>query len=90
LLNKGGAITPLTRVKEIEEHAVVTLNVLTGVERRIEGIDSVVFAAIGKADDALYRALKGEVKEIYAVGQCLSPRLLPDSIWDGTRVGRWL
>jgi NADPH-dependent 2,4-dienoyl-CoA reductase/sulfur reductase-like enzyme len=90
LLNQGGAITPLTRVKEIEEQAVVTLNVLTGVERRIEGVDSVVLAAIGKADDTLYRALKGEVKEIYAVGQCLSPRLLPDSIWDGTRVGRRL
>jgi mycofactocin system FadH/OYE family oxidoreductase 2 len=90
LLNKGGAITPLTRVKEIEEHAVVTLNVLTGVERRIEGVDTVVFAAIGEADDTLYRTLKGEVKEIYAAGQCLSPRLLPDSIWDGTCVGRWL
>jgi mycofactocin system FadH/OYE family oxidoreductase 2 len=90
LLNKGGAITPLTRVKAIEEHAVVTTNVLTGVERRIEGVDTVVFAAIGKADDALYRALKGKVKEIYAVGQCVSPRLLPDSIWDGARVGRLL
>jgi mycofactocin system FadH/OYE family oxidoreductase 2 len=90
LLNQGGAITPLTRVKEIEEQAVVTLNVLTGAERRIEGVDSVVIAAIGQADDTLYRALKGEVKEIYAVGQCLSPRLLPDSIWDGNRVGRWL
>jgi mycofactocin system FadH/OYE family oxidoreductase 2 len=90
LLNKGGAITPLTQVKEIEEHAVVTTNVLTRQERRIEGVDTVVFAALGKADDALYRALKGEVKEIYAVGQCVSPRLLPDSIWDGARVGRLL
>jgi pyruvate/2-oxoglutarate dehydrogenase complex dihydrolipoamide dehydrogenase (E3) component len=90
LLNKGGAITPLTQVKEIEEHAVVTTNVLTRQERRIEGVDTVVFAAIGKADDALYRALKGEVKEIYAVGHCVSPRLLPDSIRDGTRVGRLL
>jgi mycofactocin system FadH/OYE family oxidoreductase 2 len=90
LVNKGGAITPLTRVKAIEEHAVVTTNVLTGVERRIEGVDTVVFAAIGKADDALYRALKGKVKEIYAVGQCVSPRLLPDSIRDGARVGRLL
>jgi len=50
----------------------------------------VVVAAIGRTDDALYRALKGEVKEIYAVGQCLAPRLLPDSIWDGNQVGRLL
>jgi 2,4-dienoyl-CoA reductase-like NADH-dependent reductase (Old Yellow Enzyme family)/thioredoxin reductase len=90
LLNKGGVITPLTRVREIEEHAVVTSNVLTRQERRIEGVDTVVFATIGKADDTLYRTLKGKVKEIYAVGQCLSPRLLSDSIWDGARVGRLL
>jgi mycofactocin system FadH/OYE family oxidoreductase 2 len=90
LLGKGGVITPLARVKAIEENAVVTAHVMTGVERRIEGVDTVVLAAIGKADDALYRALKGRVKEIYAVGQCLAPRLLDDSIWDGARVGRLL
>jgi hypothetical protein len=90
LLSKGGVITPLTRVKAMEENAVVTANVMTGVERRIEGVDTVVVAAIGRADDALYRALKGGVKEIYAVGQCLAPRLLNSSIWDGAHVGRLL
>jgi pyruvate/2-oxoglutarate dehydrogenase complex dihydrolipoamide dehydrogenase (E3) component len=90
LLSKGGVITPLTRVKAIEENAVVTAHAMTGQERRIEGVDTVVVAAIGSADDALYRTLKGEVKEIYAVGQCLAPRLLPDSIWDGAHVGRLL
>jgi mycofactocin system FadH/OYE family oxidoreductase 2 len=90
LLSRGGVITPLTQVKEIAERAVITFNVMTNVERRIEGVDTVVMAAIGRADDALYRVLKGEIKEIYAVGQCLAPRLLPDSIWDGNRVGRWL
>jgi len=90
LLGKGVVITPLSRVKEIEEHAVTTVNPLAGVERRIEGVDTVVFAAIGEADDSLYRALKGEVKEIYTVGQCHSPRKLQDSICDGARVGRLL
>jgi len=90
LLGKGGVITPLTRVKVIEENAALTAHTLTGVERRIEGVDTVVLAAIGKADDALYRALKGKVKELYAVGHCLAPRLLDDSIWDGARVGRLL
>ena len=90
LLRKGVVITTLTRVKAIEAHAVLTFHVMTGVERRIEGVDTVVFAAIGQADDALYLALKGKVKEIYAVGHCLSPRLLQDSIWDGARVGRLL
>jgi len=90
LYGKGGVITPLTQVKEIEDSTVVTSHVMTGAERRIEGVDTVVFSAIGRADEALYQALKGEVKEIYAVGHCLAPRLLQDSVWDGATVGRLL
>jgi hypothetical protein len=90
LLSNGGVITPLARVTAIEENVVVMAHSITGQERRIEGVDTVVIAAIGRADDALYQALKGEVKEIYAVGHCLAPRLLNDSIWDGARVGRLL
>ena len=90
LLSKGGVITPLTQVKEITGGSIVVANAVTGAERRIDGVDTVVFSAIGRADDALYRALKDEVKEIYAVGHCLAPRLLQDSVWDGANVGRWL
>ena len=90
LLSSGGVITPLTQVKEITGNTVVVGNAITGVERRIDGVDTVVFSAIGRADDALYHALKGEVKEIYAVGHCLAPRLLQDSVWDGATVGRLL
>jgi mycofactocin system FadH/OYE family oxidoreductase 2 len=90
MLNQDVTVTPLTRVKAIEGNAVITTNPITRKERRIEGVDTVVFMAIGKADDTLYRSLKGKVKEIYAVGHCLSPRLLSDSILDGARVGRLL
>jgi 2,4-dienoyl-CoA reductase-like NADH-dependent reductase (Old Yellow Enzyme family)/thioredoxin reductase len=90
LLGSGGIITPVTRVKEIAGSTVVVANAVSGAERRIEGVDTVVYSAIGKAYDALYHALKDEVKEIYAVGHCLAPRLLQDSVWDGANVGRWL
>jgi 2,4-dienoyl-CoA reductase-like NADH-dependent reductase (Old Yellow Enzyme family)/thioredoxin reductase len=90
LLGNGGIITPVTQVKEIAGRTVVVANAVTGAERRIEGVDTVVYSAIGKADDALYHALKDEVKEIYAVGHCLAPRLLQDSVLDGANVGRWL
>jgi mycofactocin system FadH/OYE family oxidoreductase 2 len=90
LLSSGGVVTPLTRVKEITGGTVVVANAVTGAERSIEGVDTVVYSAIGRPDDALYHALKGEAKEIYAVGHCLAPRLLQDSVWDGANVGRWL
>ena len=89
-LAKGVVITPLTRVKEINGSSIVSCNVLTGIEKRIEGIDTIVFATDGMADNALYRSLKGKVKELYQVGQCVSPRKMLDSVHDGFRVGRAL
>jgi pyruvate/2-oxoglutarate dehydrogenase complex dihydrolipoamide dehydrogenase (E3) component len=90
LVRKGVVIKPLTKVKEIEKQSVVTANALSGEEERIENVDTVVFAATGSADDALYHELKEEVKEIHLVGQCLSPRKIQDSIRDGALAGRRL
>ena len=90
LLSKGITITPLTKIKEIRGNRIIAYNVLTGAERQIEGIDTVVFCTDGKADDGLYRSLKGKVRELYEVGQCVSPRKLLDSVYDGTLVGRTL
>lgn len=90
LLTKGVVITGLTRVKEIRGDTVTTFNVLTNVERQIKGVDTVVVATNGGANDILYHSLKGEVKALYIAGQCLAPRKLRDSIWDGARVGRAL
>lgn len=90
LLSKGVIITPLTKVKEVQGNTIITYNVLTGSERRIEGVDTIVAAMGGKADDTLYRCLKGKAKELYSVGHCLAPRKLRDSILDGATVGRIL
>jgi thioredoxin reductase len=87
-LSKGVVMTPLTKVREIKGNTVVTYNVLTGVEKEIEGVDTVVFTTNGMANDSLYRSLKGRVKELYEVGQCVSPRKMVDSVYDGAVVGR--
>jgi hypothetical protein len=55
-----------------------------------EGYDTVVLAAGNAADDTLYFALKGKVKEIYRIGDCLAPRLTDMAIADGHRIGRML
>jgi len=57
LVRKGVVITPLTRVNRIEKSVVVTATTLSGEEKRIEPVDTIVFVDTGKADDALYREL---------------------------------
>jgi hypothetical protein len=67
---------------------------LTGRSRRLSA-DSVVGAAYGVADDALFGELSARVSsgrppriEVHAVGDCLAPRQAIDAIWDAFRVAR--
>ncbi|MFC1929944.1 FAD-dependent oxidoreductase, partial [Chloroflexota bacterium] len=90
LANKDVVITPLTSIREIKGNTVVVYNMFSGAERRIEGVDTVVYALDGRPNDVLYHSLQGRVKELYLIGQALAPRRLLDSIHDGARVGRQL
>jgi hypothetical protein len=77
-------------VLEIQGTLVKGLNVYSNEMIDFEGYDTVVLAAGNTADDALYFALKGKVKEIYRIGDCVAPRLTDMAIADGHRVGRLL
>jgi hypothetical protein len=90
LLGKGVIFTPLTGIREIRGSVVITYNVLTGAEESIEDVDTVVFCTHGKPNDSLYRSLKGKIKELHQVGQCVTPREFLDSVYDGTFTGRAL
>jgi 2,4-dienoyl-CoA reductase-like NADH-dependent reductase (Old Yellow Enzyme family)/thioredoxin reductase len=83
-------MTPSTGLKEVRGNTAVLYNLLTGKEKEIEGIDTVVTCTDGRQDDSLYYALKGKVKELYEVGQCVSPRQLLESVADGHQIGRAL
>jgi len=88
LLRKGAVLTPYHTVKEILADSVVVTNVHTKESRVIEGVDTVVLATGNRAKDGIYQALKGQVKELYAVGDCVAPRKVQDAIREGHRVGR--
>jgi len=84
----GVVLTPGTELRAIEGSAVIVRNVFSNAERRIEGVDTVVLATGSRSTDALYRALKGQVTALYAVGDCVAPRGVHQAILDGTRAAR--
>jgi N,N-dimethylglycine/sarcosine dehydrogenase len=88
LFTAGVVLTPGTELRAVEGSAVIVANVHSGAERRIEGVDTVVLAAGSRSTDSLYRALKGRVSELYAVGDCVAPRGVHQAILDATRVAR--
>ena len=84
----GVVLTPGTELRAVEGSAVIVANVYSGLERRIEGVDTVVLSAGSRSTDSLYRALKGQVRDLYAVGDCVAPRGVHQAILDATRVAR--
>ena len=90
LRKNGVLLTPLTGVKEIQGNTVVLFDIFTQEERRLEGIDTVVLSMINKANSDLHGQLKGKVKELYAVGDCVAPRRVIDAVYEGHRVARLL
>jgi mycofactocin system FadH/OYE family oxidoreductase 2 len=88
LFAKGVIFTPHTDLVAIEGSTVVVANVYTGEERRIEGVDTVVLSMGARSTDALFRALRGRVPALHAVGDCVAPRGVHHAILEGTRVAR--
>lgn len=50
--------------------------------------DTIVLATGMTANRELVEQLRGKVPEIYAIGDCVEPRRIPEAIADGARVGR--
>ena len=94
LLTNNVRLTPHTRLRRVEGRAVVVANTFIGRERRIEDVDTLVLALGGSVENGLYHALKGRVRELYAVGDCVGPRRLitpstKATPWDGRSDSRY-
>ena len=75
LIEKGVVMSPMTGVTRIGEDSLDVYHVVDPeITRTIESVDTVVIAAGGQADDALYRDLQGKVPGLHAVGDCAQPR----------------
>lgn len=87
---KGVVFSPNTVLREISGKAVLVLDIYANRERRIEGIYTVVLATGNRANNQLYRSLKGKVKELHAVGDCVAPRKALEAIYEGYNLGKVL
>jgi len=90
LAQKGVTFTPDIAVLEIQGTLVKGLNVYSNEMIDFDGYDTVVLATGNAACEALYFALKGKVKELYRIGDCVAPRKTDMAIVEGNRVGRLL
>jgi hypothetical protein len=74
-------------IKGLEVHG---FNVYSNEWQTFSGYDSIVLAMGNRVEDGLYRALKGRVKELYQIGDCVAPRKIDMAIHEGDKVGRMI
>jgi mycofactocin system FadH/OYE family oxidoreductase 2 len=88
LAQKGVTFTPDFAVTEIQGTDVKGLNYYNNEWHTFTGYDTVVYAMGSRVEDTLYKALKGKVKELYRVGDCVAPRKIDMAVLEGDKVGR--
>ena len=90
LANKGVTHATDIAVLEIQGTLIKGIQVYSQEMLTFEGYDTIVLSAGNVAYDHLYFELKGKVKELYRIGDCVAPRKTDMAIMDGHRVGRLL
>jgi hypothetical protein len=90
LLKKGVTFTPDYAVMEIKDMALQGFNVYSNEWYPIGGYDSIVLIMGNRVEDSLYLALKGRIKELYRIGDCVAPRKIDMAIHEGDKIGRMI
>lgn len=92
LLIKGATFTPDIAVMEVAGEAgskvVKGFNVYSNAWDEWGPFDSLVLAMGQQVEDDLYFSLKGKVRELYRIGDCVAPRKVDMAIWEGHKLGR--
>ncbi len=90
LARKGVSFTPDIAVLGIEGKVIKGLNVYSNEMIDFSSYDTIVVAAVNASCDSLYFALKGKVKELHRIGDCVAPRKTDMALLEGNRVARSL
>jgi thioredoxin reductase len=90
LLQKGVTFTSDVIIDEIDGNVVKARTIFTNAPIRFENFDTIILDMGNVAQDQLYRQLKGRVKELYRIGDCVAPRGIDMAILEGRKVGERL
>ena len=90
LLQKGVTFSSDVVVDLVAGDKVWGRDIYTNDPVYFEGYDTVVLDMGNVAEEDLYFQLKGRVKELYRIGDCVAPRGIDIAILEGRRAGERL
>jgi hypothetical protein len=84
----GVELMPYFILKELSEHKLMGVHAVSEVPITYGPFDAVITSFYNKANDSLYLSLKGQIEDLYRIGDCLAPRRVLDAIREGASYGR--
>jgi len=79
----GAEVIVHTAIPRIDKDDIVLMDVFSKKERRMTGVDALVWVGDNRASSALYQSLKGAVAQLFRVGDCVTPRKIDAAIREG-------
>ena len=90
LFQKRVTFTTDVRVEEIQGTVVKARDMHSNQPIVYEGYDTIILDMGNEAEDLLYRQIKGRVKELFRIGDCVAPRGIGMAVFEGRKAGESL
>lgn len=90
VLSAGARIHVSSVPAALADGGLRVLQLPTGAEHTLPDLDAVVVLAGNRSQDALLHELRGTVRELHAVGDCLQPRRIAQAMYQGHTLARGL
>ena len=90
LFRKDVELTAHHELGQVRDGAVHVVNCYSGKERRISGLDMVVFVTVPTPNDELLAPLRVAGVEVHAIGDCVAPGDIENATFEGHRAARQL
>lgn len=87
LLQKGVTFTTNVRVNKVDGNVVHACHIYTNECIEYKDYDTIILDMGDDADDSLYFQLKGQVNELYRIGDCVAPRGIGMAIFEARKTG---
>ncbi|MHB1394483.1 MAG: oxidoreductase [Clostridia bacterium] len=88
LYENGAEIIPLHELYSLDKNDVVIENVFNHQKQIISNVDTLIYAGMSKSDNQMYTKLKKLRPNVFAVGDCVAPRLIEQVIFESEQLCR--
>ncbi|MBI4506432.1 MAG: FAD-dependent oxidoreductase [Chloroflexi bacterium] len=88
LAERAVVLRPMAAVEALVGRTLRCRDTYSGSPILFEEVSALVFTSTSRAQDALYKALKGQVATVLRAGDAVAPRKVGDAIREGHHAGR--